>query len=168
MTDTNETTPVSEPNPAEAATPADASVVAPTPQTAASAAVAGYPAAPYTVPDQAGRAPIGRIRGTGACIALAIITLGFYTVHSEMKRHSGQGLGGGLALVLTIFLGFVMPFITSSETGKLYERANLRKPVSGATGLWYLLGWLILIGPLVWFVKTNAAINNYWRMHGAA
>src|SRR5512139_2754476 len=54
-------------------------------------------------------APLGKIRGTGACIALTFVTFGiypivwYYMIHDEMKRHSGDGLGGGLALVLAIF-----------------------------------------------------------------
>lgn len=122
-----------------------------------------------------GRAPVGRIRGTGACIALTVITFGiysivwFYKVHSEMKNHTGgAGLGGGLAAVLAFFLGFVMPFVTSSEVGNLYHRAGMAAPVSGVTGLWYFPGAFIVIGPLVWFVKTNAAINSYWRSVGAS
>ena len=85
-----------------------------------------------------------------------------------MKRHTGNGLGGGLALVISIFLGFVSPFLTSSEVGGMYERIGRAKPVSGATGLWYLPGFLIVVGPIVWFVKTNGALNAYWRSLGAA
>ena len=58
-----------------------------------------------------------------------------------MKRHkNGEGLGGGLALVLTIFVGIVMPYITSDEVGKLYEHRGQPKPVSALTGLWYFPG----------------------------
>jgi hypothetical protein len=138
------------------------------------------PATHYAAP--AGHAPtghfnqnpaIGKIRGTGVCILLALVTFGiyplvwFYQVHSEMKRHSGQGIDGGIALILTIFIGIVMPYITSSEVGALHERRGHRKPVSGATGLWYFPGMFILVGPLVWFVKTNGALNAYWRSLGA-
>lgn len=136
---------------------------------------AATPAAPYAGAQLAGRAPVGRIRGTGVCIALSIITLGiysivwFYKVHTEMKNHAGgAGLGGGLAAVLALFVGIVMPFVTSGEVGNLYRRAGMAAPVSGATGLWYMPGAFIVIGPLVWFIKTNAAINSYWRSHGAA
>ncbi|MGY1606335.1 DUF4234 domain-containing protein [Geodermatophilus sp. SYSU D00700] len=118
--------------------------------------------------------PIGRVRGTGVAILLTIVTFGiyalvwYYAVHDEMKRHTGNGLGGGLALVIAIFVGFVSPFVASSEVGALYERAGRAKPVSGATGLWYLPGVFILVGPIVWFVKTNGALNAYWRSLGAA
>lgn len=119
-------------------------------------------------------APLGKVRSTGTCILLAIVTLGiysivwFYKTHSEMKAHSGNGIGGGLALVLTLFVGIVMPFLTSSEVGNLHQRAGRAAPVSGATGLWYFPGSMILIGPIVWFVKTNGALNAYWRSLGAA
>jgi hypothetical protein len=36
------------------------------------------------------------------------------------------------------------------------------------TGLWYFPGVLILVGPIVWFVKTNGALNDYWRSQGVA
>ena len=118
--------------------------------------------------------PIGRVRGTGTCILLSIVTLGIYSLywyfatHEEMKKHTGSGLGGGLALLIGLFVGVVMPFITSSEVGGLYERRGQAPPVSGTTGLWYFPGVFILIGPLVWFIKTNGALNAYWRSVGAA
>ena len=103
-----------------------------------------------------------------------MITFGIYSlvwyfkVHSEMKRHSGQGIDGGIALILAFFVGFVMPYITASEVGGLYERRGQAKPVSAITGLWYFPGAFILVGPLVWFIKTNGALNSYWRSLGAA
>jgi hypothetical protein len=122
----------------------------------------------------AGSAPVGQVRSTGTCILLAIVTLGFYTwywyykTHEEMKQHTGQGIGGGIALLLAIFVGIAMPFITSSEVGNLYARRGQAKPVSAATGLWFLLlGWFFFVGGIVWFVKTNGALNNYWRSLGA-
>jgi hypothetical protein len=132
---------------------------------------------PYDQPyDQPYAAPYGhvpgKIRGTGMCILLTVVTFGiyslvwFYSTHDEMKRHTGHGLGGGLALLLAFLVGIVMPYITSSEVGVLYERAGQRKPVSGATGLWYFPGMFILIGPLVWFIQTNGALNAYWRAQG--
>lgn len=119
-------------------------------------------------------APLGKVRSTGGCIGLTIITFGFYTwywyykTHDEMKQHSGQGIGGGLALVLAIFVGIVMPFVNSGEVGGLYERRGQARPVSAATGLWaLLLGWFFFVGLIVWFVKTNGALNDYWKSLGA-
>jgi len=78
--------------------------------------------------------------------------------------HTGDGLGGGLALLLALLVGIVMPFLTASEVGRLYERRGQRPPVTGITGLWILLP---LVGAIVWFVKTNGALNTYWRSLGA-
>ncbi len=112
--------------------------------------------------------PVGKQRGTLVVILLSIVTFGIYSLvywfktHEEMKNHSGQGIGGVVALLLALFVGIVMPFIGSSEVGNLYRRRGLEAPVSGATGLWYFPGVFILIGPLVWFVKHNGALNAYW------
>jgi hypothetical protein len=118
--------------------------------------------------------PVGKVRSTGTCILLTIVTLGFYTwywyfqTHEEMKRHTGNGIGGPVALILAIFVGIVMPFLSSNEVGGLYERRGQAKPVSAATGLWaLLLGWFFFVGLIVWFVKTNGALNDYWRSQGA-
>ena len=152
---------------------APTSASAPPPYSAPqSDAVPAAPAAPaYVAPAPTGE--LGKIRGTGACILLTIVTLGiyslywFYKAHAEMKRHSGEGIGGPLALVISILDGIVTPFLTSSEVGRLYQRQGKPAPVTAATGLWYLLlGWFLLIGAIVWFVKTNGALNEYWRSQG--
>jgi Domain of unknown function (DUF4234) len=160
MTDTNEPVPAEQSN-ASVPPPYDAGAV---PAPAAPAAPVAYAAA----------GPVGKVRSTGTCVLLMIVTLGIYSwywwyaTHDEMKRHSGDGLGGPVALILAIFVGFVMPFFTSAEVGKLYERDGKPAPVTATTGLWYLLlGWFFLVGAIVWFVKTNGALNDYWRSKGA-
>lgn len=133
-----------------------------------SAPMAGTHAATYGQP-QAMTGEIGKVRETGMCILLTIVTLGiyplywYYVTHEEMKRHTGQGLGGLLAFVIAFFAGIVMPYISSSEVGGLYGRRGQTPPVSGVTGLWYFPGIFILVGPIIWFVKTNGALNAYWR-----
>jgi hypothetical protein len=117
--------------------------------------------------------PIGKVRGTGVAILLLLVTFGLYSVyyyyatHEEMKRHSGQGIGGVGGLLLSIFVGIVSPYLLSSEVGGLYERRGQVKPVSAATGLWVFPGMFLIIGPIIWFVKTNGALNAYWRSLGA-
>ena len=60
-----------------------------------------------------------------------------------------------------------MPFLNSHEVGKLYERRGQAQPVTAVTGLWsLLLGWFFFVGAIVWFVKTNGALNDYWRVAG--
>jgi hypothetical protein len=143
-------------------------------------APAGYPEQQYgrpMAPAQYGRplGPVGKVRSTWAVIGLNIITIGLYSlyyyfsVHEEMKRHSGEGVGGVLGLVLAVFtLGIVTPFLLPNEVGNLYARQGRARPVSATTGLWVLLGSFILVGPLVWLIKTNGALNAYWRSLGAA
>jgi hypothetical protein len=156
--------------------------------------------------------PPGRVRPTGRCLAIGVATLGIglyvwnYRVHSEMKAHSGRGVGGGIALLLTFVANIAMPFVTSAEVGGLYTRRGLPEPVRGWTGLWVLLpvvlgyalvlgalfftlsaptattgsdggsvavavfffaalvyGVAVLAGVILWFVKTNGALNRYWE-----
>ncbi len=130
----------------------------------------GWQAGP-TMPPATG--PLGETRGTGVCILLTIVTFGIYSlywffkVHQEMKDHTGRGIGGPIALLIAFFVGIVMPYITSSEVGGLYSGRGQKPRVTAMTGLWYFPGVFILVGPLVWFVKTNGALNEYWRSLGA-
>ena len=79
--------------------------------------------------------PIGKIRSTGTCILLTIVTLGFYTwywyykTHDEMKQHTGTGIGGAVALILAIFVGIAMPFRQLPR-----GRRPLRAPRPGQAG----------------------------------
>ena len=115
---------------------------------------------------------VGEVRGTGLQMLLFLVTVGiwgyvyYFQVHDEMKRHAGTGIGGVLALILNVFVGVVSPFLLSHEVGGLYERRGRRKPVSALTGLWFFPGILILVGPFIWFVLTNRALNDYWRSVG--
>jgi hypothetical protein len=128
---------------------------------------------PQPYPGQYGDGAIGQVRGTGLQILLFVVTLGiwglvyFFQTHEEMKRHSGEGIGGVLALLLNFFVGIASPFLLSHEVGGLYERRGQQKPVSAVSGLWFFPGMLILVGPLIWFVQTNNALNDYWRSLGA-
>ena len=111
----------------------------------------------------------GSPRSVGIVILLYIVTLGiyglywYYVTHDEMKRETGEGLGGGIALLITIFAGIVMPFITANEVGRMYEKAGHAKPVSAATGFWVFPGALIIIGPFIWVAKVQGALNRYWE-----
>jgi len=173
----------------------------------------GYGPSPY---GYAYDGPPGRVRPTGTSILLMVVTFGIYSyvynyqVHDEMKRHSGRGIGGGIALLLTFLAGIAMPFLTPHEVGNLYERKGQRPPVRALTGLWLLVpalagyvlffaGFVLLLatasadprpdhgsdpstlavvvlllmlllvlggsvaGGIVWFVKTNGALNAYWE-----
>ncbi len=129
----------------------------------------GAPPAYGQFEQQAQWGPPGKVRGTGFGILMFIITFGlyswywFYATSEEMKKHSGQGLGGGIALLIAVLVGVASPFLSSHEVGQLYERRGQEPPVTALTGLWVFPGAFLLVLPLVWWVKTNGALNEYWR-----
>jgi hypothetical protein len=132
-----------------------------------------YPPYPAQRHPMGSAGPVGQVRGTALSILLFVVTFGIwcfvyvFQTHDEMKRHSGEGLGGVLALLVAVFAYFVSPFLLSHEVGGLYERRGVRKPVSALTGLWFFPGIFLIVGPLIWFVLTNTALNRYWRSEGA-
>jgi Na+/proline symporter len=113
--------------------------------------------------------PLGQRRGIGFGILLFIVTLGFYGWYwiyktmEEMKRHTGDGLGGVLGLVIWILIGAVMAFVTPSEVGRMYAKDGRSQPVSGWTGLWLFPFGVFVIPAIVWFVKVQGALNRYWE-----
>lgn len=128
---------------------------------------AGYPVAPG-YPAMPG--PLGTPRGIGACIGLAIVTLGIYTfvwtwkTHEEIKRHSGIGVGGPVGFLIYFVISPVTYFLLASEVRQMLARSGRPSRVQGLTGLWILLP---LVGPIVWFVKVQGQLNEYWRSLGA-
>ena len=118
--------------------------------------------------------PLGQPRGVVFVILISIVTLGIYALyymfksHEEIKQHSDQGVGGWVGLLIYIVIGFVTPFLLPQEIRKMYEKDGRTSPVSGMTGLWAIPGLLIIIGPIIWLVKVQGALNTYWRAKGAA
>ena len=122
--------------------------------------------------DTVQRGPVGNTRSIGLSILWAILTLGIYTfiwtykTQEEMKRYSGNGVGGVLGLVIYILIAPVTFFVVPSEVQNMYEHLDGEKsPVSGIYGLWFLLP---LIGHLIWFIQVQGALNRYWESKGAA
>jgi Domain of unknown function (DUF4234) len=124
-------------------------------------------------PAEGNTGPLGRPRGTGFGILLFVITLGFYGWYwiyqtmEEMRRHTGEGIGGVLGLVVWIVVGAVMAFVTPSEVGKMYRQDGQEPPVSGWTGLWLFPFGFLIVPAIVWFVKVQGALNRYWEGKGA-
>ena len=114
---------------------------------------------------------LGHTRSIGKSILLAIVTLGIYPIvwvyktHNEIKRYSGNGVGGVLGLVIYLVISPVTYFVLPSEVRWMHEDLDGgTSPVRGKTGLWILLP---LVGPIVWFVKVQGALNRYWESKGA-
>jgi hypothetical protein len=117
------------------------------------------------------RGSVGHTRSIGLSILWAILTLGIYTfvwvykTHNEIKRYSGNGVGGVVGLVIFIVVSPVTYFVIPSEVRYMYEELDgQQSPVRGIHGLWFILP---LIGSLIWFIKVQGALNRYWESKGA-
>ena len=116
--------------------------------------------------------PLGNRRGVGFGILMFIVTLGFYSwywafkTQEEMKEHSGQGIGGVLGLVIWILLNPVSAFVIPSEIGAMYRKDGRESPVTGWTGLWLFPFGFLIVTAIVWFVKVQGSLNDYWEAKG--
>ena len=112
--------------------------------------------------------PVGPLRAPGLIIFLTIITLGIWTwVWSfqnaeEMKRYRGQGLGGGITLLLAILVFPVVWFTLANEAEQLYKEDGQEPPISTIWGLWFLLP---IIGSFVWYLRMQRVLNTFWATH---
>jgi Na+/proline symporter len=117
--------------------------------------------------------PLGRPRGIGFGILIFIITFGLYSLYwvyqtqEEMKRHSGDGIGGVLGLVVWLIIGAISAFVIPSEVGRMYEKDGREPPITGWSGLWLFPGAILVIPAIVWFVKVQGELNRYWESKGA-
>jgi membrane protein insertase Oxa1/YidC/SpoIIIJ len=99
---------------------------------------------------------------------LALVTLGIYGLYwvymtyEEMKQHTGEGLGGGVGLLLYLVSGGLATyFLLPMEIQKMYQRDGKQSPVSAMTAFW------VLLFGIPWFVKCQSALNDYWASKGA-
>ena len=117
------------------------------------------------------RGPIGNTRSIPLSILWAVLTFGIYAIvwtyktQDEIKRYSGNGVGGVLGLVIYLLIGVVTFFVVPSEVRYMYEQDGRESPVRGLTGLWALIP---LLGALIWFVKVQGALNRFWESKGAS
>ena len=118
------------------------------------------------------RGPIGNTRSIPLSILWAILTLGIYTyiwvfrTHDEIRRYSGNGVGGWLGFIIYFVFSPITWFIVPSEVRYLYEDLDGgHSPVRGIWGLWLLLP---IVGAFVWFIRVQGALNSYWESKGAS
>jgi hypothetical protein len=115
------------------------------------------------------RAPIGRPRSVGLTILVSVVTLGIWTwVWSywngeELKTYRREGLGGVAYLLLTIFISPVTMFLLAGEVERLYTQEGEQPRITAMWGLWFLLP---LIGNIIWYVRIQRAINEFWQARG--
>lgn len=103
-------------------------------------------------------------------ILLSIITCGIWTWvwsyqnHEELQRYRSDGLGGAVGLILAIFASIAVMFTIPMEIEQMYQEEGLQSPVSTMDGLW---GLLPIVGNIVWYVKVQRALNDFWVARGA-
>lgn len=126
------------------------------------------PGAPSSAPALAG-GELGKRRSIALVILLAIVTCGIWSVvwsyqnGDELKRSSNDGLGGLVYLLLTLFISPVTMFLMAGEVEQLYRRDGREPPITTIWGLWFLLP---VIGNIIWYVRIQNSINDYWTAHG--
>lgn len=130
--------------------------------------VVPVPPIPHEVP--AGKGPIGRTWPIGMTILLSFVTCGIYFLYwtyvtfEDLKRHNNRGLGGVVGLVLGVLVSIVNMFVLPAEVQSTYADDGRESPVSPIIGLW---GLLPIVGWIIWYVKVQTAINDYWVSKGA-
>ena len=106
---------------------------------------------------------------TGIVILLSIVTLGIWTLvwsyrtGDDLKRYNGSGLGGGIMLLIAVLASPAVMFLVPSEIDEMYRRDGRPSPVGALLGLWFLLP---LIGHIIWYVKVQRALNDFWLVQG--
>jgi Domain of unknown function (DUF4234) len=106
----------------------------------------------------------------GLNILLYIVTCGIwgifwsYRTHDDLQKHNGDGLGGGVAAVLAVFVSPAIMFTVPMEMEKAYQRRGWQSPESAMLGLWFLLP---IIGQFIWYLKVQRGLNAYWQAMGS-
>jgi hypothetical protein len=114
--------------------------------------------------------PVGKARSTGLTILLVFVTFGIWSLlwvfwsGEDLKRYRRDGLGGAVHLILWIFISPVVMFLMADEVAKLYQDAGEEPPITAIWGLWFLLP---LIGNIIWYVRMQSSLNNFWIAGGA-
>jgi hypothetical protein len=125
---------------------------------------------PPPPPPQTGTGAIGKPRSKLLVVLLAIVTFGIWTLvwsyqnGEEVRRYTGTGLGGVAYLFITLLISPVTMFLLASEVEQMYRRDGREPAITALWGLWFLLP---LIGNLIWYIRIQNALNDYWTAHGS-
>jgi hypothetical protein len=115
--------------------------------------------------------PVGRGRSVWLTILVTFVTFGIWTYiwsfqdGEELRTYRREGLGGGVYLVFNFFIFPLTMFMMADEVAKMYEREGEVAPISALWGLWFLLP---LIGNIVWYIKIQNSLNDFWTARGAS
>lgn len=113
---------------------------------------------------------IGKPRSAGLVILLSIVTFGVWTLvwsyqnGDELQRHNHTGLGGVPYLFITLLISPVTMFLMAGEVEQMYRRDGREPPITTIWGLWFLLPF---IGNIVWYLRIQRSLNEYWVSKGS-
>ena len=116
------------------------------------------------------RGPIGKPRSVPLTILVTIVTFFIWAMvwsfltGEDLKKYRGEGLGGILYLVITFILYPVSMFLLANEVEQMYVEAGEEPRITTLWGLWFLLP---IIGQIIWYVRIQNAINEFWQARGA-
>ncbi len=102
-------------------------------------------------------------------ILLTIVTCGIWAIvwayqnGDELQRFSGKGSAASSICSSRCFVSPVTMFLLAGEVEQLYRDDGQEPPITTLWGLWFLLP---LIGNLIWYLRIQDAINDYWTAHG--
>ena len=114
--------------------------------------------------------PLGKPRSPLLVILLSIVTFGIWSIvwafqnGEELKRRRGSGIGGVGYLFITLFIGPVTMFLMASEVEQLYRSEGKEPRITTIWGLWFLLP---VVCNLIWYLRIQSALNEYWISHGS-
>jgi hypothetical protein len=103
-------------------------------------------------------------------LLLSVVTFGIWTVvwsyqnGEELKQYARTGIGGVGYLFITFLIAPATMFLMASEVEQLYRTEGKEPPITTIWGLWFLLP---IIGNIIWYVKIQRAINDFWVAHGS-
>lgn len=106
----------------------------------------------------------------GLVILLTIITCGLFGIYwtfqtsEDLKKYNGDGLGGVVGVIIYLVFSVVLMFTIPSEIEKMYQRDGRESPENAMLGLWFLLP---IIGNIIWYLKVQDALNDFWMSKGS-
>lgn len=133
---------------------------------------AGTPAAPPPPQPAQPSGQIGRARNLGVSFLLAVVTIGIYIFfwvgmyYNELKNYRGRGIGPVLGVIFMFIpiLSIVNMFILSNEIEMIHREDGQEPPMTTIWGLWFLLP---IIGAIIWWVRAQSSMNQFWISKGA-